>query len=73
MASAINDSGVIVRQGPAGAVVDTTRAFQNLNNLIPAGSGFTLTNASGINASGQIVAQGSNTTGQNHAFLLTPS
>jgi probable HAF family extracellular repeat protein len=39
-----------------------------------AGSSFTLTNATGINDSGQIVAQGSNnTTGQNHAFLLTPS
>jgi probable HAF family extracellular repeat protein len=33
-----------------------------------------VTNASGINDSGQIVAQGSNyTTGQHHAFLLTPS
>jgi probable HAF family extracellular repeat protein len=71
---AINDSGVIAGQGPAGAVVGTAGHLQSLNGLVPAGSGFTLTNASEINDSGQIVAQGSNnTTGQNHAFLLTPS
>jgi probable HAF family extracellular repeat protein len=71
---AINDFGVIVGQGPEGAVVDSGGTFQNLNNLVPSGSGFTLTNATGINNNGQIVARGSNdTTGQNHAFLLTPS
>ena len=70
---AINDLGVIVGQGPGGAVVDSGGGFQNLNNLVPAGSGFTLTNAVGVNSNGQIVANGgNNTTGQNHAFLLTP-
>jgi probable HAF family extracellular repeat protein len=70
---AINDSGVIVGQGPAGAVIDSGGTLQNLNNLVPAGSGFTLTNATAINDNGQIVVQASNnTTGQNHAFLLTP-
>ena len=75
---AINDHGVIVGEGPTGgpggAVVDSGGGFQNLNNLVPGGSGFTLTEAVGINDNGQIVADGSNnTTGQNHAFLLTPN
>ena len=47
--------------------------FQNLNNLIPPGSGFTLDNATAINDNGQIVVSGSNAPGQEHAFLLTPS
>jgi hypothetical protein len=47
--------------------------FQNLNNLIPPGSGFTLDNAAAISGNGQIVASGSNAPGQEHAFLLTPS
>lgn len=80
---AINDSGVIVgqtygqnRDGSTffHAVIYTGGKFQDLNNLIPAGSGFVLTGASGVNDNGQIVADGSTTTtGQNHAFLLTPS
>lgn len=47
--------------------------FQNLNNLIPPGSGFTLDNATAINDNGQIVTSGSNAPGQEYAFLLTPS
>jgi probable HAF family extracellular repeat protein len=71
---AINDLGVIAGQGPGDAFVGTPGHFQSLNSLVPPGSGFTLTNAVGINKNGQIVAQGSNnTTGQSHAFLLTPS
>jgi probable HAF family extracellular repeat protein len=46
---------------------------QNLNNLIPAGSGVTLEDATAINDNGQIVANGYNANGQEHAFLLTPS
>jgi probable HAF family extracellular repeat protein len=48
----------------AGGIVD-------LNKLIPTGSGWTLVYATGINASGQIVGQGT-INKQNHAFLLTP-
>jgi len=71
---AINDHGVIAGQGPSGAVVGTAGHLQNLNSLVPSGSGFTLTNAVAINDNGQIVAEGSNnTTGQSQAFLLTPS
>ena len=47
--------------------------FQNLNDLIPPGSGFTLDNATAINDNGQIVVSGSNAPGQEHAFVLTPS
>ena len=49
---------------------DADRAY--LNNLIPPGSRFTLDNATAINDNGQIVANGTNSTGQEHAFLLTP-
>jgi len=48
-------------------------AFQDLNNLIPAGSGWELTDATAINDKGQIAANGySATTGKTHAFLLNP-
>src|SRR6266571_5113879 len=70
---AINNHGVIVGQSGAGAWVWSGGVFQNLNNLIPPGSGFTLDNATAINANGQIVANGYNAQGQEHAFLLTPS
>jgi probable HAF family extracellular repeat protein len=71
---AINDFGVIVGQGPGGAVIDSGGALQNLNNLVPAGSGFTFSNAVGINDKGQIVANGGNNiTGQSGGFLLTPN
>jgi probable HAF family extracellular repeat protein len=48
----------------AGRMVD-------LNTLVPKGSGWTLVYATGINASGQIVGQGT-IKSQSHAFLLTP-
>ena len=70
---AINNHGVIVGQSGNGAWIWSNGVFQNLNNLIPPGSGFTLNDATAINDNGQIVADGSNnTTGQTHAFLLTP-
>jgi hypothetical protein len=48
--------------------------FQNLNNLIPPGSGFTLDNATAINDNGQIVVSGSKRPRPGaRAFLLTPS
>ena len=71
---AINNHGVIVGQSSTGAWIWSNGTFQNLNDLIPSGSGFTLTDATAINDNGQIVATGtSNSTGQTHAFLLTPS
>jgi probable HAF family extracellular repeat protein len=71
---AINDSGVIVGEGTSGntgghAVIDSGGVIQDLNSLVPAGSGFTLIDATGINKTGQIIANA--THGQ--AFLLTPN
>jgi len=68
--AAINDSGVIV----GGQFVDSGGILQNLNTLIPAGSGYQIQSATGINDNGQIVANATDTaTGQTHALLLTPS
>jgi len=48
--------------------------LQNLNTLIPAGSGYQIQSATGINDNGQIVANATDTaTGQTHALLLNPS
>jgi probable HAF family extracellular repeat protein len=68
--AAINDNGVIV----GGQFIDSNGMLQNLNNLIPAGSGFKIRSATGINDNGQIIANAIDTaTGQQHALLLTPS
>ena len=44
----------------------------DLNALIPSNSGFTITDAIGINDSGQILCTATNTSGNAHAVLLTP-
>jgi hypothetical protein len=70
--TAVNDSGVIV----GGQFVYSGGTLQNFNNLIPAGSGYQIQNATGINNNdnGQIVANADDTaTGQTHALLLNPS
>lgn len=78
-ALAINASGVIVGdfESPGADVVEM-RAFvfadeqmKDLNQLIPAGSGWQLDTASGVNDGGQIVGSGM-FQGQEHAFLLNP-
>ena len=46
---AINNHGVIVGQSSLGAWIWRGGVVQNLNNLIPPGSGFTLDNATAIN------------------------
>jgi probable HAF family extracellular repeat protein len=82
-ATAINTAGEIVgtaifppiyrpfRAGKHVAVISTTSGLVNLNTLIPAGSGFTLTDAVGINDSGQILCDATNASGQEHAVLLS--
>jgi probable HAF family extracellular repeat protein len=78
IAFAINDSNQIVGYGnvadnAAHAMLWTsTGGMQDLNNLIPANSGWVLINANAINTSGQIAGYGTKA-GHNHAFLLTPS
>lgn len=72
----INDAGQVV--GNARNAASQNRAFlwengqmKDLNNLIPAGSGWALVSAEAINQRGQIVGFGV-INGQTHAFLLTP-
>ena len=45
--------------------------MKDLNSMIPAGLGWALTEANGINASGQIVGMGT-INGVEHGYLLTP-
>jgi probable HAF family extracellular repeat protein len=47
-------------------------ALTDLNTLLPAGSGWVLSDASGINDSGQIVGTGINSLGEERAFVMTP-
>jgi probable HAF family extracellular repeat protein len=80
---AINDNGVIVGTtyglNAAGdffndAFIYQNGTFQDLNNLIPAGSGWELTDAVAVNDNGQILVDATSTTsGQDHALLLTPT
>jgi probable HAF family extracellular repeat protein len=76
IAGDINELGHVVggadtAAGRQHAFLYITGKMQDLNNLIPADSGWELTNAAGINDSGQIVGYGL-INGQTHAFLLTP-
>jgi probable HAF family extracellular repeat protein len=78
-AYAINDSGTVVGWSYLSDNY-TVHAFawtsggglQDLNNLIPSGSGWVLMYANSINASGQIVGNGT-INNLYHAFLLTPT
>jgi probable HAF family extracellular repeat protein len=71
---AINDSGVIVGyssfQATYHAFVYSGGKMRDLNKLIPAGSGWLLLQAFGINNAGQIVGTGMHN-GKEHGFLLT--
>jgi probable HAF family extracellular repeat protein len=76
VAYAINQRGDIVglsegAQGSSRATIVTSGVMYDLNALIPAGSGWVLTEARGINESGQIVGTGW-LNGQQRGFLLTP-
>jgi probable HAF family extracellular repeat protein len=72
---AINDAGVVVGQS---TYQDFYHAFvyngkiKDLNKLIPKNSGWVLYEARGINNAGQIICNGINGAGTQHAFLLTP-
>jgi probable HAF family extracellular repeat protein len=78
IAFGINDSGEIVGYGnlannAAHAMMWTSAGgMQDLNDLIPANSGWVLINANAVNASGLITGYGLRN-GHNHTFLLTPS
>ena len=70
----INDSGIVVGQSTYKstyhAFVYSGGKMKDLNTLIPAGSGWVLLTANGINASGQIAGEGT-LNGKEHGFLLT--
>ena len=74
----INDSGQVVGRLPIAdgsqhAFINTNGVMMDLNTLMASTvSGLLLTNAQGINNSGQIVASGT-MNGLTHAFLLTPT
>jgi probable HAF family extracellular repeat protein len=73
--AAISNSGVIVGQGGCGnAVIFSGGVCSNLQNLIPAGSGYELAAALAINGKGQVLVDARTTsTFQSHALLLNPS
>jgi hypothetical protein len=52
--------------------ISTSEGLVDLNTLISSGTGFTLTDAVGINDSGQILCDATNASGSEHAVLLTP-
>lgn len=75
-ADAINNLGQVVGEALIGssayhAFLYSGGTLQDLNNLIPSNSGWTLTEATGMNDSGQICGYGFNPSGQSRAFLLT--
>jgi len=82
-ATAINTAGQIVgtaifppiykpfRAGKHVPFISTTSGLVNLNTLIPAGTGLTLTDAMAINDSGQILCDATNASGSEHAVLLS--
>ncbi len=59
------------KDSPLHAVIYSVGLIQDLNKLIPADTGWLLTEAKGINESGQIVGYGF-INGERRAFLLTP-
>jgi probable HAF family extracellular repeat protein len=71
----INDAGQIVgwmAVGNGRAYLYDDGVVTDLNTLVPAGSGLTLTAARGINNAGQIVGVAVDAASRSHAFLLTP-
>jgi probable HAF family extracellular repeat protein len=75
-AMGVNSCGQVVGEADAGSVAHAflyrDGAMVDLNDLIPEGSGWVLTHATGINDAEQIVGQGTNPDGEAHAYLLTP-
>ena len=84
-AKAINISGQVVgtavfrqtqyhppKPGKHVPFISTAQGLVDLNTLITPGSGFTVTDAVGINDSGQILCEANNASGSARAVLLTP-
>ena len=83
VANGINDSGDVVgrsgiQDGTYGGDVhaflkESGQPMIDLNTLIPADSGWTISSATAINNDGQIAANGYQDGGGTHALLLTPT
>jgi probable HAF family extracellular repeat protein len=72
-ANGINDAGQVVGWSTRyRAFLYADGKMIDLNNLLPAGSGWTLLAAQAINNNGQIVGYGTNAAGSRDGFLLTP-
>ena len=77
-ANAINNHGQVVgysvapNNGGGRAFLYSDGRMTDLNTSIPAGSGWFLENATGLNDGGQIAGYGESPSGQIDAFLLTP-
>ena len=73
----ISDSGAVVGSNGSGAAMRgllyTSGLLHDLNDLIPAGSGYTILEAHGINSSGEIAARALAPNGQQRAVVLIPS
>jgi probable HAF family extracellular repeat protein len=77
VAYGINNKGRVVgtatnSSGSSHAFVRLNNGMRDLNNLIPANSGWELIEARDINNNGRIVGYGT-VNGENHAFVLTPT
>jgi probable HAF family extracellular repeat protein len=68
----LNDVGQIVGAAGNSAVLWDNGLIYDLDDLIPSGSGWQLHQAFAVNNSGLIVGRGTNPSGYDHAFLLTP-
>ena len=71
-ARSINNRGQVVGDGPGGAFLYQRGRRIELNSLLPAGSGWTLSRAQDINDRGEIVGRGIHN-GAQRSFLLSPS
>jgi len=60
------------RPGKHVGFIVSSGSLIDLNTLVPANSGFTITDAVGINNSGQILCDATNASGYEHAILLSP-
>jgi probable HAF family extracellular repeat protein len=77
VANALNNSNQVVgwsqiASGAQHAFLYNSGSMEDLNALIPASSGLVLTSAVGIDSAGEIVAYGTDSSGQTNEYLLTP-